>query len=80
MLRPARHAKGNDFRGEIFDNRRVALESLVSQLGKQAMVALYEITRDIGTARGWMQLVGGDVDGVVAKRGGGVRRKSGIDC
>jgi len=62
-------AKGKDIRGEIFDDRRNALEALTRALGRLDLVGLSEITRSIGTARSWLKMAGQGLDGIVAKRG-----------
>jgi len=62
-------AKGKDLRRESFDDRRDALEAFTGALGRLDLIGLSEITRSIGTARGWLKMAGQGLDGIVAKRG-----------
>jgi ATP-dependent DNA ligase len=62
-------AKGKDLRSEIFDDRRDALEAFTGALGRLDLVGLSEITSSIRTARGWLNMAGQGLDGIIAKRG-----------
>jgi ATP-dependent DNA ligase len=48
--------------------RRTALEQFFSSLGDQPGLRLTPYTRDVATARGWLENARGSLDGVVAKR------------
>ena len=48
--------------------RRTALERFFSALGDQPVLRLTPYTRDVATARGWLEKARGSLDGVVAKR------------
>ena len=48
--------------------RRAALEAFHAAAGEHAGLRLSPYTRDIRTARRWLELAGGALDGVVAKR------------
>jgi ATP-dependent DNA ligase len=48
--------------------RRAALEAFHAAVGEQPGLRLSPYTRDLGTARRWLDLAGGALDGVVAKR------------
>ena len=48
--------------------RRTALERFFSALGDQPALRLTPYTRDVATARGWLEKARGSLDGVVAKR------------
>ena len=48
--------------------RRQALEAFHAAVGEQKGLRLSPYTRDLGTAKRWLDLAGGALDGVVAKR------------
>jgi ATP-dependent DNA ligase len=60
--------KGKDLRSLPLERRRKQLESFVGEWGNDRLLLLSPATREIETARGWLDLVGNGMDGVVAKR------------
>jgi ATP-dependent DNA ligase len=51
--------------------RRTALEQFFASLGDQPTLRLTPYTRDVATARGWLEKARGSLDGVVVKRADG---------
>ena len=67
MLFDCLAAGGRDLSGEPLSARREALEALYAA-ERRADVLLSPVTCDRDTAQGWLDMAGGALDGVVAKR------------
>lgn len=62
-------ARGRDLTGLTLEERRARLDELARvEFPAQAMIRISPATRDIATARKWLQSSGESLDGIVAKR------------
>jgi ATP-dependent DNA ligase len=61
-------ARGKNLMALPLRERRAALEAFAKQLGRSASIRLSPATRRRAQARQWFRSVGGNLDGVVAKR------------
>jgi ATP-dependent DNA ligase len=59
--------KGRDLSGETLYVRRKALEEFATKYFDHALL-LSACTTDFGEAKGWLRSLGGDLDGIIAKR------------
>ena len=64
--------EGRDLRSSQLDERRIALEGFHRRGGGADNLLLSPHTHDHGVAVSWLQLAGGALDGVVAKRRDGI--------
>lgn len=62
--------RGKDLTGFPLTERRAALEDFAGRYFGEGPVRLSPCTGDLDIARGWLTAMGGDLDGIIAKRRG----------